>query len=384
MYGAAAARNLTIVAGMSPDISIGGYLTGGGHSPLSATYGLAADQVLEMEVVNAQGEVLIVNECQNSDLFWALRGGGGSTFAVIISATVRTLPTPTIGSYLLAINFTTSSSEAFWNGSTFFHQQLSKLVNAGVSGYYYQDPPVTASGSEGGITGFLGGLFLVVNKPSEAAIDAFSPIIEYINCTFTNDVTILYLNQDYGTFHDWWFQYKDSSNVGYDMAMGSRLLNADVFSVPSSILMETIKAGTPLGNDPLGGFGGNLVSGPGVWNAVPRGGSNSVNPAWRNGTINHIGITVTWPPLNATTRDTKQRLLTNRYVEAWRKLDPYSGAYVNEADVNEPNYQHAFWGDNYSRLARIKREVDPNDVFWCHPCVGNEGWHEVGNKLCRK
>jgi FAD/FMN-containing dehydrogenase len=369
---------------MSADISIGGYLTGGGHSPLSATYGLAVDQVLEMEVVTARGDILTVNECQYSDLFWALRGGGGSTFAVVISATVRTLPTPTIGSYLLAINFTASSTEAFWNSSTYFHQQLSKLVNDGVSGYYYQNPPISPSSSEGGSTGFLGGLFLVVDKPSQRAVDSFAPILEYINCTFASNASSIYLNQDYDTFHGWWFEYKDTSAVGFDMALGSRLLNADAFSVPSSDLMETIMAGTPIPNDPLGGFGGNLVSGPGVWNAVPRGGSNSVNPAWRNGTINHIGITVTWPPLNPTARGNQQRSLTNKYVMAWRKLAPYSGAYVNEADPNEPDYQHSFWGDNYSRLFKIKREADPDDVFWCHPCVGDEGWHEIDDKLCRK
>lgn len=66
--------NQTIVGGMDLTVSVGGFLTGGGHSPLSATYGLGADQVLEIEVVTAAGEILTVNECQNSDLFWALRG----------------------------------------------------------------------------------------------------------------------------------------------------------------------------------------------------------------------------------------------------------------------------------------------------------------------
>lgn len=49
----------------------------------------------------------------------------------------------------------------------------------------------------------------------------------------------------------------------------------------------------------------------------------------------------------------------------------------------EPDFQHAFWGDNYPRLLKIKRSVDPWDVFWCQPCVGNEKWHEVGDALCK-
>jgi hypothetical protein len=54
-----------------------------------------------------------------------------------------------------------------------------------------------------------------------------------------------------------------------------------------------------------------------------------------------------------------------------------------QADPYEPNFQQAFWGDNYPRLLSIKKEVDPEDVFWCLACVGNEGWKEAGNMLCR-
>lgn len=53
---------------------LGGYLTGGGHSPLSAMLGLAADQVLEMEVVMPCGKIVIANQVSNADLFWAMRG----------------------------------------------------------------------------------------------------------------------------------------------------------------------------------------------------------------------------------------------------------------------------------------------------------------------
>ena len=67
-------RNLTIVSGGAGTVGVGGYLTGGGHGALSSTYGMAADQVLEMEVVTPGGDILTINECQNRDLFWAMRG----------------------------------------------------------------------------------------------------------------------------------------------------------------------------------------------------------------------------------------------------------------------------------------------------------------------
>lgn len=74
MQSAAAAVNQTVVGPGSYTVSVGGYLTGGGHGLLSSRYGLATDQVLEMEVVTPQGEILVLNACQNQDLFWAMRG----------------------------------------------------------------------------------------------------------------------------------------------------------------------------------------------------------------------------------------------------------------------------------------------------------------------
>lgn len=74
IYEFADGFNRTVVGGSGGTVGVGGYLTGGGHSILSARHGLAADQVLEMEVVTSMGEILTVNERQHTDLFWALRG----------------------------------------------------------------------------------------------------------------------------------------------------------------------------------------------------------------------------------------------------------------------------------------------------------------------
>lgn len=71
-------ENLTLVGGADPDVGIGGWTGGGGHSPVSAMFGLGADNVIEMQVVTADGEFKVLNgECEDEgerDLFWALRG----------------------------------------------------------------------------------------------------------------------------------------------------------------------------------------------------------------------------------------------------------------------------------------------------------------------
>lgn len=72
----------------------GGFIQGGGFGIWSRRYGTAAGSMLEGELVLASGELVTANAVQHPDLFWALRGGGGGTFGVVCSLTVRTYPAP--------------------------------------------------------------------------------------------------------------------------------------------------------------------------------------------------------------------------------------------------------------------------------------------------
>lgn len=70
-YAAAHANGLRVVGGECPTVGlVGGYTQGGGHSALSSTYGLGADQTLEWEVVTADGELVVASPEQNADLYW--------------------------------------------------------------------------------------------------------------------------------------------------------------------------------------------------------------------------------------------------------------------------------------------------------------------------
>ena len=71
---AAAAQNHTIVTGSDLTVGVVGSMASGGHGPVSSRFGLAADQVVEMEVVTATGELLTINQESSPDLFWAMRG----------------------------------------------------------------------------------------------------------------------------------------------------------------------------------------------------------------------------------------------------------------------------------------------------------------------
>ncbi|KAJ0124303.1 FAD-linked oxidoreductase YvdP [Diaporthe amygdali] len=259
-------RNLTAVSGASPDVAIGGYLTGGGHSVLSATQGLAADNVIQLEIVTPQGDIVTANECQNSDLFWAVRGGGGGTFGVITKATIRTFPSPRIGSMALAIPLPTN--DLLWEATTKVFQVTPVLANVGISGYIYafpEDSPFFQGGpalllSLVGVDQSASQVLDILRKTDVGA--EFEELLNY-----TNAYPVL---KDYDSHFAWWLDNVDKTPVGTNFMGASRLLNMEAVGQPFEQLKQALK--TAAGSS---GFNGILGAGPGVWNASPRGGGNA-------------------------------------------------------------------------------------------------------------
>ena len=90
-YEAAEAHGLAVLGGTCGTVGMAGWLQGGGHSPMTPVYGMGVDNVREVEIVTVNGDVVIANECQNQDLFFAVRGGGGGTYGVITNITYKAI-----------------------------------------------------------------------------------------------------------------------------------------------------------------------------------------------------------------------------------------------------------------------------------------------------
>ncbi len=87
----AAEHGLAALAGSSPDVGVTGYTLGGGLSWLGRRFGLATNSVVAAEVVTGDGQILRIDADHHSDLFWAIRGGGGS-LAVVTALEFRLYP----------------------------------------------------------------------------------------------------------------------------------------------------------------------------------------------------------------------------------------------------------------------------------------------------
>ena len=88
VIAAAGPHGLAAVTGAAGTVGLAGLLTGGGYGPLLPRFGLALDNLLGAEIVLADGQIVFADSSQNSELFWAIRGGGGN-FGVVTSLLVQ-------------------------------------------------------------------------------------------------------------------------------------------------------------------------------------------------------------------------------------------------------------------------------------------------------
>ena len=110
----AAEHGLAALAGSSPDVGVVGYTLGGGLSWLARRHGIAANSVVAVEIVKADGTLVRASADNESELFWAIRGGGGN-FGVVTAIEFRLYPIATVyaGMMLWPLERATEVLEAY-------------------------------------------------------------------------------------------------------------------------------------------------------------------------------------------------------------------------------------------------------------------------------
>ncbi|QBZ55220.1 hypothetical protein PoMZ_00115 [Pyricularia oryzae] len=348
----------------------------GGHSILSPHHGLAVDQVLEMEMVDAEGKLLTLNECENEDIFFAVRGGGGSTFGILTSITMRTLESPSV----LGLGFsmiTSADSPHALDAMVYFITQIPALAAAGISGY----PIMHKAKPLGNVTytGVVGILIMRDSSNPEDIMKLIQPIFSHANTTWPGHFVFTSQVVAHANFYSWYQQNYDKSQAGRSLVAASQLLDGQALKRNETAIRAVLEAVLDGGE---AGF--YMVSGKGVRDAAAvRRGRTAVNPAWTEAVV-HAATGVGFPSHDADAA-AKASASAKRFSAALRSLRLNSGgaAYVNEANPDEDDWQHEFWGSNYDRLREIKKKRDPATVFWCHPCVGNEEWEVRDGRLCQ-
>ncbi|KAG6642515.1 berberine bridge enzyme-like 18 [Carya illinoinensis] len=86
-------RNFGFPAGLCPTVGVGGHFSGGGYGTLLRKYGIAADNIVDAQMIDVKGRILD-RESMGEDLFWAIRGGGGASFGVIVAWKIKLVHVP--------------------------------------------------------------------------------------------------------------------------------------------------------------------------------------------------------------------------------------------------------------------------------------------------
>ncbi|KAJ6031367.1 FAD linked oxidase N-terminal [Penicillium herquei] len=377
IYEKAEELGFTAVGGEGKTVGVaGGYVLGGGHSPMSSMYGLAADQVLAMEVVLADGTFTTVTEETDPDLFWAIRGGGGGTFGVVTSVISRVYPK--VGVTVSTFTFTTGtdvSADTFWDGVRAYFSRFARFADAGTYAYFW----ILNLGDDS--YEFMMNPFFAVNHTVaefNALIEPWVSDLEDLGITVTPNSTY------YESFHPGWEAGFPLEEIGLvTMMTGSRLFPRENFDAKLNETVEAVRTTVGLGHSLLA-F--NMKTE--LQDGFPE---NSANPAFRQSLMHAItssswDTSYTTAEINSTMYD-----LTYNVLDTWRATCPESGAYMSESDILEPNFQQAFYGSNYPRLFKLKQLYDPEGVFYAPTGVGSEYWNvesldglpDQNGRLCR-
>src|SRR6266536_482738 len=215
--------------------------------------------------------------------------GGGSTFGVITSITIKAHPSTPFFVSSVFLGTLPTSGEAYWDVMASLFSKYPSLDAQGLSCYSFLAANFTSAefNITAPINGYLGSFNLAALYP-ENTTASFEAVLKntiaevtapYPPLTFFSSVT----TTAYPDFWTWWKDNNGPLNAGGDGLIGSRLLDGKALTADLTALKEALK-GTALS----GITSMYLVSGHGVHNAVVPGGSNAVNPAWRTSYV-HSG-----------------------------------------------------------------------------------------------
>ncbi|XP_041361011.1 VAO-type flavoprotein oxidase VAO615-like [Gigantopelta aegis] len=354
-----------VVGGSEHTVTPGGYTQGGGHSPISRSLGLAVDHVIEAQLVTADGRLVTAREnetlvtdaddkvtrIENGDLLWAIRGGGGGVWGVIINYTFRLhrQPSGMVTSkhfFEFIVNDTVPGTQILknlfpmlkelppeWGGYLLINNFKTKTFQPGAWGHitlalnYFGDWDSPKRNKIKTIVDITNKHFhFMSNKTS---------FWDYTQGTNSTEVASSrtyiangFLHSNETDFSDW-----------VDAVSTFMLKNRDSAGCTGTLLGGQVNVTNP---------------------------ATSVSPKFRSATFAMTCYTA-W----LDEKDDEKHLEMGRQLND--DLVEYGdGVYYNEPSFYLPAWKEEFWGGNYDRLLAIKRKWDPDNFLWCHHCVGSD------------
>jgi FAD/FMN-containing dehydrogenase len=380
-------------------VGVAGLIQSGGFGSFSKHYGTAASSLLEAEVVTADGQIRTANAYTNPDLFWALKGGGGGSFAAVCKITLRVHELPEFAG---GASFTVKASS-----DTAFRRLLHQFIGfyrSTLFNYHWGEQAHVEPNNSLEISMVSYGL------TTEEARKVWQPFLDWIaqapaDYTLKDSPHIGSMT----TRHWWdlvWREQHNNHSLVADSRPGARPGDAwwdgdggqvgwfvyafESLWLPAALLAD--KSQDRLVNalfDASRHWEVELHFNKGLAGAPPEAivaaRDTATNPAVLSAFALAIiasgeghaypGLPGHEPNLPAARKEGDS---VAKSMNELRKLAPNGGAYVSESNYFEHDWQHAYWGANYPKLQAVKKKYDPEGLFFVHNGVGSEDWSPDG------
>jgi FAD/FMN-containing dehydrogenase len=403
-------------------VGVAGLVQSGGFGSYSKRYGTAAGSLLQAEVVTANGAIRIANARTNSDLFWALKGGGGGSFGVVSRLTLRLHDLPEFfGAASFAIKaasddayrrlireFLSFYSEHLFNehwgeqahvnsdntleiamvSQGLDTDQASKVwqpfldwVKRSPSSYSIKSRVIIASWparrmwdvqwwKEHWPEMVFPNSNAVIGLFDHLLADVFQPILDFDD------------RPGAGPNNAWW--KPDGGQVGWFIwGYESLWLPASLLENDSQQHFADALFASSRYSDFALHFNKGLAGAPA--DAIAAAKDTAMNPAVLSAFALAIvadGQGPSYPAIPnhepSVEAGRKAAGRVDQCMGQLRALVPNPGAYVSESNYFERGWQQSYWGSNYTRLAGIKRKYDPDGLFFVHNGVGSDEWSADG------
>ena len=355
-YNGLAAHGRGVPGGSCPTVGIAGLTLGGGIGVVARAYGVTSDNVQSLQIVTADGQVRTCNSSQNSDLYWACRGGGGGNFGVVTSFTFRTHQVGQIVLFFLSWPWSQAARvisawqswaphapDALWSNVHLAATTGGSVPSIQVGGTYL--------GSIGAATAQLEKLYAAAGShPSSPFMETTSwlhaMLVEAGCASLTVDQCHL-----------------PTQNPAGKLARASEYAKSDFFTKPlNSHGIGTLLAGVEkfqrAGGAPGASGGIAFDALGGAVNRVAAGATAFVH----RDALFDAQYTTTWPIGAAAAAVARQHAWQQSF---WQSMRPFASgqAYQNYVDPALANWRQAYYGANLARLTQVKAKYDPNRVF---------------------
>ncbi|MEU5041450.1 FAD-binding oxidoreductase [Streptomyces griseorubiginosus] len=344
-------HNQQMVTGTCHDVAVGGFLSGGGLGFQSRGFGIGSDRVVSAKVVLADGRLVTASETSNPDLFWALRGGGGGNFGVVVDFEVRPIDAPRMVFYEQtwdwadAEKFLTAWQQWYVDTPRRSNSQVIVIQPDAGSG----NPPIvlqqgayygTRAQADAGLAELAS---LVGAKPAGSRV---------LDLAFSDGMEYVYGLAEGGSHPRTQWQ-----------RMRARLVGKPLGSSGTAAALKAFEADPRAGQTRylsfmgLGGAVGDLA--PDATAFVHR------------GALFHVGYGVALGSAAPSADDAAAAV--NWATQGFTTIDPLSDgeSYINFPDQYLGGWHHAYYGANYDRLKALKRAYDPCRLFDFPRAIGN-------------